>query len=475
MKALSYRSQIRQHGVWREVLVFGLCVASVFTVTTLVMVGQVRLAVTVVATGLLVSLAMVRVQAAIIAAIIYLVLMGDLRRLLIPVAGWSGTDPLLLVGTAFAALLCAYGWSSKAIRLDTSLARWIFALMVVMLLQIFNPQQGGLQVGVAGTIFLLAPLLWFWVGRTYATPAFIKILLFKVVVPLAVLATLMGYYQKLYGYLPYQMEWYNIAGYTALGTLDTGLAPISFFASATEYGNFLIIASIVLWAAVLHRHQAGLLLIIPFFVSVVLSGSRGPVVKILGMAVVLWAILGETRPVWIARGAFALFVCVIGLIWSLSQVSQLNLDPTFQSKLDRQAKLLEQSEAGSTTDIHGTLMLNGYRRALRDPLGRGLGATSAAALKFGGSHNTTETDTGDVIVATGIVGGVIYHIVIFFIVVSSIRYWIRTRSLLAMAMLGVLGVTFLMWLGGGLYAVSPLVWICIGALDRFQNVNSDIG
>jgi hypothetical protein len=115
------------------------------------------------------------------------------------------------------------------------------------------------------------------------------------------------------------------------------------------------------------------------------------------------------------------------------------------------------------------MMLHGYVDGFTDPLGLGLGSVTKAAMKFGGQAASTEADASNVFRATGLFGGVAYHVMIFLIIVSAFRYWDRTRKPIALAILGVLGVTFLLWLGGGQYAISPLVWLCIGALDRFEN------
>ena len=416
----------------------------------------------------LIALAAIQIRAAIVLAIVYVVLLGDLRRLLIPLVGWSGMDPLLLLGTGLAVAISGYALTQGELTLDTPLARWAAALMALMALQMFNPKQGGLAVGVAGVIFLMAPLFWFWVGRTYASQEFMRLLLFRVLTPLGIAAMLFGFVQVFYGYLPYQMLWYNTAGYLGLGNVETGLAPISFFASGTEHGCFLITVGIVLWAAFLLRNKATILLVLPILFGVLLTGSRGPVVKLLGMAVVLWALMGRNSAAWVPRFLFALLVCAVGFAWSISSVSTLNLDPAAQSKLQRQTQLLEESGESSTVNIHGTLILNGYISAAQHPLGLGLGATSQAAAKFGGSGHGTETDFGDVMVATGLVGGLIYHVMIVLIAFIAVRYWARTRSLLALSLVGILGVNFTLWLGGGLYAVSAIVWLCIGALDKLN-------
>src|SRR5690606_40316686 len=126
--------------------------------------GQWRLAIAVAILVPVVGLSRVDVQYGIIAMLAYLVLMADLRRMLIPFVGWKSTDPLLLVGPTFAIVLMAYAFASGRAKIDTPLAKWIMILIGIMVLQMFNPAQGGLTVGVAGALFYIVPLLWYWAG-----------------------------------------------------------------------------------------------------------------------------------------------------------------------------------------------------------------------------------------------------------------------------------------------------------------------
>ena len=460
---------------WRTVGFFVVCLVVLPLLAMMAIEGNGRAVLTLAIAFPLIAWAAIDVRSSIIAGMVYLVLLGDIRRALIPLVGWSGLDPLLLLGVAFAVLLCAYAIVSGQIKADTALARWTLGLMAVMVIQMFNPKQGGLIVGVAGAIFLLAPLMWFWVGRTFATEALMRTLLFKVLTPLACAAMIVGFIQVFYGYFPYQMAWYHIAGYTALGTIETGLAPISFFASGTEHGAYLITVGMALWAAFLFRNRATILLLLPLLFGVMLTGSRGPVVKILVMAVVLWALMGKNKASWVPRGLLAFVVCMVGFAWSMSNVGNLGLTESAQNRLDRQALLLEEGVSeGGTVNVHTTLLLHGYQSAISNPLGYGLGASSAAATKFGSSFRSTETDIGDVMVTTGLVGGVLYHVMIVLIVLTAIRYWLHTRKVLALAFIGILGVNFSLWLGGGLYAVSAILWFCIGAMDRLYRDSLDV-
>lgn len=416
----------------------------------------------------LITLAAFHVRGAIAVTFAYLVLVGDLRRLLIPIVGWAGLDPLLLLGSVMSTLICGAAVARGAIRLDTPLARWGLGLTVVMVLQIFNPKQGGLIVGVAGCIFILTPLLWFWIGRTYATVEFVHALLYKVLLPLGLAAMIFGFVQVLSGYLPYQMTWYDIAGYTALGNPATGLSPISFFASGTEHASFLMVVGIVLWTAGLTTSRAALLLWVPILLGVLVTGIRGPMVRLLGGSAMLWAMLGQSRTSWFSRGFLAIAICAVGLVWSLSHVESLDLEGAAQARLERQAKLLEEGAEDSAVGTHLHLLVIGYQTALKEPLGLGLGFTTKAASKFGGGGHGTETDMGDVMMSTGVIGGAIYHIMAVLILLTAVRYWQRSRSPVALALLGIIGVMLLSWLGGG-YALSPLTWFCIGAVDRLYH------
>lgn len=441
-------------------------------VTMLAVSDHLRLAITVAVIVLVVGASVVRVQLGIALVIGYLVVMGDLRRILIPFAGWGETDPLLLIAPIFVVAMCAYAWSSRQVKMDSPMAKTVMALVVVMCLSMFNPKQGGLMVGVGGGLFYLVPLMWFFVGRSFATPDFMRSMFFKVLIPLAVLAALMGYYQVFYGYLPYQNMWYDIAGYTSLGAVGHR-APISFFPSSTEYGNFMIVACVILWVPVIMKGQKPLLIaILFFFVAVYLTGSRGPIARLLVTCAALWAMLGRDMATWMLRGSIGLVIGTVGLVYALGQAGNIQSEnENVTHRMGRQSEgLLGITEENSSARGHLGMMFHGYEVGLRNPLGNGLGSTTKAATKFGGEGASTEVDASNVFVSTGVVGGVLYHMVIYFIFVSIVGYWKRTRDPLALIMAGVLIVLFLMWLQGGQYAMSSIIWLTVGALDRFQNV-----
>jgi hypothetical protein len=451
-------------------------------ITQLLLVGETRLAVAATVFVLIIGVSIYDLRVGVIICLLYAIVMGDLRRLLLLVESWSGSDPLLLIAPGFVILIFFYLLASRRITIDTPISISVVILMTIMAAQIFNPRQGGLVVGMAGVLFLMVPLFWFWIGRVFATLSFFRLLIFRILPFVGTIALLFGLYQVLVGYLPYQLTWFHTAGYAGIGNLDTGLAPISFFASGSEHGVFVIITGVLILVLGLTKDRRFLALLPIVVIGTLLTGSRGPVAKLFLVGAGLWALQGQSVRSWIPRGVLIFSLTALVLIFSLSYISSRGVSHSVvEHKLGRQAQEFVHAEGGaggrSTALGHLMMLFHGYRIALSEPLGRGLGATSLAAKLDSRSSfgKSTETDLGDSFVALGIIGGLTYHIIVFLVIYYSFLLWVRTRDPRVLAILGVLGVTFLQWLGGGQYAVSAIVWVCIGALDRIYRSSLQIG
>jgi hypothetical protein len=463
-------------GAARSVLFGTVCLGSIAAVCLLLVVGEIRLALTVVVGFTLVILATVSIRLSVVAALVYLTLMGDIRRLLIPVAGWSGTDPLLLIGPTFVVILTAYVFATKRAQFRTQLAPWILALMVIMALQIMNPRQGGLMVGIAGAMFYIIPLLWYWIGQVYATPKFVETILFRVVVPLAFVAISVGLYQVFFGYMPHQQLWFDCCAYIALG-VEGIQAPISTFASAIEYSVFTTAAAAILWARYLKTKNPTLLLaIVPLIIAAFLVGSRGPIAQLLAVSAALWAALSRDTRTWVLRGMTAAVIAggmLVVTLLQLGQVAETVGNERIQHRMQRQANgfLHMNDRSKSTATIHKRMMIIGIWRGMQNPLGDGLGSTTKAAHKFGKPEDITgsmEVDISNVFLSTGTFGGLIYLLIVILTVKQAVQYWSRNRTLVGLCIAGVLGITVLNWLAGGRYALTPIIWLLIGSLDRMN-------
>lgn len=410
-------------------------------------------------------------QAGIALTLVFLAVLGDARRALIPAAGWSSHDPILLVGPALALLVLAAP-NGRPLRLDTPLSRAVALLMVLMLVQMANPLQGGLEVGLAGALFYVVPLLWYWVGRRWATPPFLEPLLFRVVVPVAVLAALLGIYQALHGLLPYEQAWVETSGYAAL-SLAGFTRPFAFFTSSAEYAHYLAMAIALLWARFLRGTPLALAWIPLLFGALFLEASRGAVVRVAFVAAVLWAVQARSRSAWPLRLGLALCLGCVGLVWSLQEIDEAALDGRLAvppALVQHQTEGLLQPGDGerSTLGLHVAMVGRGLSTALEHPLGLGLGSTTLAASKFGGRVESTEMDLSDVLLSLGLAGGALYLFIMAAALARCTAVWRRSRALLPLAVGGLITVHLGSWLHGGEYATTALDWICIGAIDAWK-------
>jgi hypothetical protein len=440
--------------------------------------GQIRLAIAGVILGIIMSLSMLDVRLTVLVTFCYLPFLGDLRRILIPVGGWSGNDPLLLIGPVVALLLMIGALTSRRLALDSPVAKLVALFMAFMTLQIFNPKQGPLMVGVAGAMLYLVPMLWFWVARAFATRDMVHTILYRILPGVALIAALMGLYQVFFGWLPYQLAWFRIAGYSALGPSEDLLRSISIFPNLTEYITYLAITIVVLAAALFKQETKWWILVPVLFTAVFLAGSRGPILFIFLTVTILFAIQGQTFRSWIPRLAFTLVVGVVALAFGLTKASEVSSSMASDGSssrvgmvMGRQADLLpSDSQKSSTVGIHGNLFWLGIKWGFQEPLGRGIGSTTLAAAKFRNRDDirtgSTEKDITDMFVGGGVVGGFLYLMIIGTVATTAIRFWMEERSMLALALLALLTVSGLGWLKPGQYAVTPLIWFMIGALDR---------
>jgi hypothetical protein len=406
----------------------------------------------------------------IIAAIFFLAVLGDYRRYAAFFQGYPTSDPLLLVAPAAAAVLLLKTTLERRRAGSASfLSRLIVVLMLLMIVSIFNPLQGGIQVGIAGALFYLAPLLWFWVGRLYASEEFSQFFTFRVLLGIGVLATLWGLYQTAFGLFGFEQQWAQQVGYAALQITNEVTRQIGFFTSSAEYQRCLLVTAAIAVAAWLGRRSAlGLLLVPVIGLAIFLSAARGPVVLFILSSIVMWAVSGRSALTWGPRLLLASTVGAAALVGVLLFLSSASLSSRVAPLVNRQVEgLLDPTNPEkSTATGHAQLILEGLESGFTSPAGRGLGATTIAASKYGGQSVSTELDLSNVMVSLGILGGVLYVVIVATVFVTALRWWSITRSPVSLAMLGICIATIGGWLIGGEYSMVAIVWFCVGSMER---------
>ena len=404
----------------------------------------------------------------------FLALQGDYRRYAGYFEGYPASDALLLVAPVTAFFLCCLtAVNGKRISGSGGLAVTVLLLAILMTAEIFNPAQGGLIVGLAGALFYLVPLLWFWIGRVYGDRMTVELVFRRVIVPLGVAAAMLGLWQSLRGLLPFEAAWVQMtnaytANYNAVFISEDVVRAFGFFNSAAEYTRFMLLASVIIVALWLTDRTRWIWVLPALLVAIFLASSRGPVVLLVATAVVLWALQGRSPAVWLPRFVVA---AVVG--FSVLGVALLGLKATHLSnRLDvlvshQVEGLLDPTNQEKSTAVgHVTLTAQGVLEGFTSPAGRGLGATTLAANKFGSGVYSAEMDFANVFYSLGFIGGFLYLSVIAVALVRAFSIWNRRRTGVELAMLAALISTLTAWMIGGEYSIAAIVWFVVGAVDR---------
>jgi len=396
----------------------------------------------------------------------YLAILGGLRRGLIPLLGWPPQDVLLLVMPFVAALFCLYLIAVRRVKINSSISRLLLVLLCFMLVEIVNPLQGGIAVGLAGALFYVVPLLWYFLGRVVCDRIALD-RLFKAVIVIAVIAAVYGLFQTFFGFTEADKEWMKIDGYAALGVGAT-LRAIAFFTSAEEYESIVCLGIILLWAAFLLGKRLTIVPIMFLAVAGFLESQRSLMFATIIAMTILWAIQAHNRRTWVARGVVALALATIGLVSSMTGLQYVQMSSSISELVKHQVVgvLNPTDPSASTATLHTFMVAQGILSGFTTPYGQGLGGTTIASAKLSGSGGGTEFDISNMFVSLGAVGGFLYLFIIGVVLNASIRCWIAERSLLSLSIIGVLLIGFGQWLNGGQYSFAFLIWIVIGALDQ---------
>ena len=429
--------------------------------------SRVRLSVAFVALIFLIGLAARSPVASLLGLFGWLVALGMTRRLVSEVAPITRTDALLLVSPLVLLLLTADAVRHGALRDRTTLTNGVLALSGLSLLGAVNPLQGSIAGGLGGLLFVLVPMLAFWIGRAFVDDRTLRTVL-KLVAALGVAAAVYGLLQTTSGFPSWDRHWISDVSYAALN-VNGVIRPFAMFSSSAEYGVFLALA-IVVWLAlgrrlpVLPFTLAALALLVP---ALVLESSRGAVI---GLLVTLGLLIGARSGLSLALSAGVGALLLVALVVGLRHYgpSTYNKGTTSGALLSHQVSGLSDplNPQTSTADIHLAMIENGVKDAFSQPAGQGLGTVTIAGAKFGGLAKGTEADPSNVGVALGLPGLIAYLLVFITGILRVYGIARRRRDGLALAALGVVALTALQWLNGGQYAVAVLPWLVLGWADR---------
>ncbi|MGH2906346.1 MAG: hypothetical protein ACRDKI_06195 [Solirubrobacterales bacterium] len=439
-----------------------------------------RFAVAAVAGSALLLLWTIRPAAGLLATVCFVAVVALLRRLLIPAAGWTVHDPLLIVAPVVVSILAARQFVAERNPAPADLlSKLVTAVFAIVVLESLNPRNGSLAVGAGGLLFMGLPMLWFFSGRQLLGDGRTLERLLGCVVGLGVAIAAYGFYQSIFGLPSWDHAWSQIAGYGSLFLERDVTNTFGTFASTSEYTIFMGIAVAAAVGLGLHGRRAALLSLPVTLPAVFLSSNRTAFVfTLIAVATVLTLRCFRPRVV-----PAVLLVCVLviaGLSPAIGAALRAGAGATGDARVEYQLSGLGDplNRESSTLTLHWAIVSNGVRQGLADPFGRGSGVTNASVLRFGsGDQNeavssNTEVDISNAFVALGLVGGLAYLALVVTTFVFAFRNYFARRDAASLAVVGVLVAAFGNWLNGGHYAVTPVIWLLLGATTALSNSRS---
>lgn len=405
---------------------------------------------------------------AVVLALAGLPFLGLARRMLILYDGWHSQDPLLLVAPVIALVIAVRGRSGPGTRLSTLVA----ALLVVAALESVNPLGGSISAGMAGLLFVAAPLLWFFVGRDTVDSRLVWAVLSSVVA-VGGFNALYGLDQTLRGFPLWDSDWLRAGGYAALN-VGGSIRAFGTFSSAAEYGTYIGAASVICIVLGLHGKLRALLLVPVLGAALFLEGSRG---------ILLLALVASVAAVGLRTRRLVAATLVIAAVVGLGVVALHRYSGAAAAGAQQSGNALVEHQVGglahplnpsqSTLRAHWDLFVNGLGSAIHQPLGLGTGATNLAGARFGGIASGTEIDVSNAFVSLGFVGGCLFVGVIVLTFRRAFLLYRERGDVLVLASCGVLLAALGQWLNGGYYALAPLVWLLVGWLEAQWTTSAD--
>jgi hypothetical protein len=401
----------------------------------------------------------------------FLVVLALIRRLLIPIAGWTSFDPLLLVGPLVAIFLLVGLFVLRKLPLaPDTLSKLVLAVLLMTFAESLNPLSGRFPVGLVGLIFVAAPVFWFFIGREIADRRTVVALFVAIVLSALPIASY-GLYQTSAGLPPWDATWVDINGYAALQVEK--IRAFATFSSGAEYATFLAVSLILALSVLMYRRRSAFLglLAAPLLAwALFIESSRGILVfVVLGIAVLAALRIREDALVAAVAiaGVFGLYLTLLLFGPVLEHRALASADPLVIHQTSGLLHPLDPEK--STLPQHWEMIGGAFHEMLKYPLGVGTAATNIAGARGGVHISGTEVDFLDAFVQLGLAGGVLFMLIVASVMRKVIGLYQRAPDLLTFALVGVLTVTLGQWLNGGYYAVAPMIWFLIGWICREWN------
>ena len=432
-------------------------------------------------------------EAGLLAMMLFEPLRGFLRRVQYLFLPYSQTDPIHVVTPLITLLALAMVLQRRGLRMftQTSLAKLVSILALIYFLQIFNPLQGGLAVGLSGALFILVPVAWFYFGQTIS-PGFMRVAL-RLMVVVGLITSLWGLYHLAYGFPGFEQYWLDHTdAYESiqLGKIKRALATYS---SAEEWGRYIELGAIIAFgfgagAIKLARRIGWFLCGGALAVMLLLTGQRTAIFGLILGVIVLLALGAQTWRAAIGRLVLVLApMLLIGVLANAptsDDMLSLDEEQRFGAVLSHSIRgALSPTEEGSLQERITIWSYLATEIVPQNPLGRGLGATSLTVQRSDKGAALPPVDS--YIISTVITCSLVAALLFIAILVragfiswrafkmtargsSEAQVWRVVAALMPVLILNsIFGNTFT------LYSVAPVAWLLVGWISAQQLRNME--
>lgn len=435
---------------------------------------------------------MISLEAGLIAMVVFEPFRGLLRRAQYLIVGYSQNEPIHLITPIVTSLGILIILAKEKLQMfrATPLAGLVSILALICVLQIFNPLQGSLFVGLTGALFYLVPMAWFYFGQTANQEILPKIL--RITVVLGIITSLYGLYQIVYGYPSFELYWIeNTDKYESVAVYNVTRA-LATFSNAEEWGRYVLLGALAAFGFASMRSQGNKRIF--WFICgatlcfmLTLTGQRSSIFGLfLGLGI-LFVTGAKTFPNVVSR---ILLLCIPfillftftqtlseddiyeldesnGVSTMLSHTKKGTVDPTSEGSLDARFKTWNHL----VTDV-----LPG------NPFGSGLGSKTVSASRDSDEDNSAIDNH---FLSFAVSAGVPAAILLIWILLRAfgycIRFWKESEpgsddfmlARIAMALLSThilnnfFGTSFV------IYSVAPLGWFLLGWISQMATVEEE--
>jgi hypothetical protein len=428
---------------------------------------------------------MVSLEAGLLAMVIFEPFRGLLRRAQYLIVGYSQNEPIHLITplvTTLAFLLVLAKEKLGMFR-ATPLAGPVSLLGAICILQIFNPLQGSLYVGLTGVLFYLVPMAWFYFGQAAGADFFPKVLRFVVV--LGIVTSLYGVYQMLVGYPAFELYWLeNTDKYSSISVYDVKRA-LATFSNAEEWGRYVLLGILAAFGFASMRSQGNKRAVwfaggIILCGMLALTGQRSSIFGLfLGLGIFF---VTGAKTFGNAAGRVALLCLPFVLLFAFSK-QQSEDDIYALGEDDKVSKILSHTKKGTVDPTsEGSLYarFDTWTKIVTEtlpanPLGAGLGAETISASR---EREDDDTAVDNHFLSFAMGAGVPAMILLIWILLQAFGYCIAlwktsepgsddfVMARIAMALLSSYILNNFFGTSFVIYSIAPLGWLLLGWISK---------